>query len=557
MLRYRAARLLRERGMQPGALSTTARSTVLDRLERESFDCVVIGGGISGAGVARHASQRGLSVALLEAEDFSSGTSSRSSKLIHGGLRYLAMGDFALVRRAALERKVIFRLAPHLAQRRWMVVPTRSWAGVMKMRTGITTYEKLGAVEGEDLHRNWGAAELEAEEPALDSAVYKHACTYREYLTDDSHLVLANLRSAAELGAAVLNYAPVDAIPQEAGRAVGVEAECRESGRRVRVRARCVINAAGPWVEALRSLEDAQAPPLLHLSKGVHIVLPAERLPVNNMVICNTQDKRSIFVIRHGQCTYLGTTDTTYEPGSEIWPRITRADVEYLLEPTSRYFRVDRITPEEVIAAWAGLRPLIAEPGKAPAEISRRDEVLVGPAGVVTMAGGKLTGYRPMAQETVERAAGLAGLSLGPVLEEEPPLPGGDFAGGLEALEAGLRTEFGLKEACAARLVRLYGSEASRLAAAGTAPLLPGAPVLASEVEWAVLVQGARTVDDVLYRRLRTAWYVPGARDESVEPIAQRMAEMLGWGAERTEREVGRARELLAMDLDFLAESSG
>src|SRR5262247_268160 len=168
--------------MTAAALCSTDRGETLDRLERESFDCVVIGGGISGAGVARAASQRGLRVALLEAEDFASGTSSRSTKLIHGGLRYLAMGDVALVRRTALERKQIFRMAPHLCERRWMIVPARS-------------YETLGAVEGEDLHRNWSAADLAREEPAIDHARYKHACVYREYLTDDSHLVLANLRS--------------------------------------------------------------------------------------------------------------------------------------------------------------------------------------------------------------------------------------------------------------------------------------------------------------------------------------------------------------------------
>ncbi len=182
--------------MTAGAISAAARSETIDRLERERFDCVIIGGGIAGAGVAREASLRGLSVAVVEAEDFASGTSSRSSKLIHGGLRYLAMGDIGLVRTTALERKQIFRLAPHLATPRWMVVPARSYAGLMTVRAGVTTYEKLGAVEREDLHRNWDEEDLEREEPLLDRSVYTRACAYREYLTDDAHLVLANLRSA-------------------------------------------------------------------------------------------------------------------------------------------------------------------------------------------------------------------------------------------------------------------------------------------------------------------------------------------------------------------------
>src|SRR5262245_48468596 len=232
--------------MTAAALCSTDRGETLDRLERESFDCVVIGGGISGAGVARAASQRGLRVALLEARDYSSGTSSRSTKLIHGGLRYLAMGDVALVRKTALERKRIFRMAPHLCERRWMIVPARSYASLLTIRAGVVAYEKLGAVQGEDLHRNWSAEDLTREEPAIDVSRFKHACVYREYLTDDAHLVIANLRSAAALGAAVLSHAAVDTILRSGGTAAGVEAKCKLSGRRVQVRAGRGINAAGP-----------------------------------------------------------------------------------------------------------------------------------------------------------------------------------------------------------------------------------------------------------------------------------------------------------------------
>ncbi len=532
------------------ALATLARDAVLDRLERERFDCLVIGGGISGAGLAREASLRGLSVALLEAEDFASGSSSRSSKLVHGGLRYLAMGDLALVRKTARERKQIFRLAPHLAERRWLVVPTRSYAGLLKMRTAITTYEKLGGVARADRHRNWSADDLEREEPSIDRAVFKHAVAYREYLTDDAHLVLANLRAAAGDGAAILNHAGVDAIVRENGVASGVEASCRFTGRRVRVRARCVVNAAGPWVEAVRRLEDAAAPPLLHLSKGVHVAVRAERLPVRHMILCNTSDRRSIFVIPHGAVVYIGTTDTSYAPGEAIWPEITREDVEYLLEPPTRYFGVDPIRPEEVVAAWAGLRPLIAEPGKRPQEISRRDEVLVGPARVVTLAGGKLTGYRPMARESLERAAAVAGLAPAPP-GEEPPLPGGDFDGDLDALAARLVAETALPPATAARLVRLYGSEARAVAVRGSEPLVEGSPVLAAEVDWSIEMEGAATLEDVIYRRLRTALYTPDARAAAPARAAARMAERLGWDAERTAREVEQVEARQAADLAF------
>jgi len=538
------------------ALSTPAREAALDRLERESFDCVVIGGGISGAGIAREAAQRGLAVALLEAEDFASGTSSRSSKLVHGGLRYLAQAEFRLVRKAALERKVIHQVAPHLAQPRWMIVPSRSWTTHLKVRTGIAAYEKLGAVEGEDLHPGWSREELALQEPGLDLEALKYATVYREYLTDDAHLVLANLRSAGALGTVSLNHAPVDAILREGDIAVGVEAVCRFTGRRVRVRARCVINAAGPWVEPIRRLEDPSAPSLLHLSKGVHIVIPAERLPVKNMVICFKDDGRLIFVIRRDQCVYIGTTDTSYPGGPQIWPEITREDVEYLLEAVNDHFRTEPVRPEEVTAAWAGLRPLVAEPGKPPGEISRRDEVLVGPARVITVAGGKLTGYRLMAEETVEKAAEVCGLRLAPDPGEEPLLPGGDFHGDLERLAGELVTEFGIARDCAARLARLHGSEARQVARIGTEPLLPGAPILASEVDWAVEHEAACSVEDVLYRRMCSVWYVPGAREDTVEPVAERMAALLGWDAVRTRKEVSECKARLAYELSFLARSA-
>jgi glycerol-3-phosphate dehydrogenase len=368
--------------------------------------------------------------------------------------------------------------------------------------------------------------------------------------------VLASLRAAAAHGAAVLNHAPVEGIASEGGVASGVEAVCRFSGRRLRVRARCVINAAGPWVEPVRRLEDPAAAPLLHLSKGVHVVVPAERLPVRHMVICEAADRRSIFVIRRGACVYLGTTDTSYEPGQEVWPEITRADVEYLLEPTGRFFRGERVAVADVTAAWAGLRPLIAQPGRAPAELSRRDEVLVGPARVVTMAGGKLTGFRLMAQDTVEKAAELCGLALAPAPADEPPLPGGDFDGDLVQLESALARELALPRECAARLARLYGSEAREVARGGTAPLLPGLPVLAAEVDWAVRQEAAATVEDTLWRRLRHVWYVPGAREETVEPVAARMAQLLGWDEARTRKEIGEARARLAYELAFLAQSA-
>ena len=532
-------------------LSAARRSRTLDALESETFDCAIVGGGITGAGIARQAALRGLRTALLEAHDFASGTSSRSSKLIHGGLRYLAQGEVRLVRETALERKQIRRLAPHLAERRWMVVPARSRPSVLKLRVAIGAYEKLGAVEPEDLHRNWNASDLEREEPALDRATYPYACAYREYLTDDARLVLANLRAAAASGAEILNHAAVDAVSLEAGRASGVEAVCRLTGRRIRVRARVVVNAAGPWVDAIRRLEDPDTQALLYLSKGIHVVLPRERLPLHHMWVLGAQDRRSVFAIPRGDIVYVGTTDTTWLGGSTVWPEITLEDVEYLLEPLARYFSIDPITPGDCLAAWAGLRPLISQPGKDPTEISRRDEILVGAAGVVSIAGGKLTGYRPTAERAVEQVCQLLPGAPPALRVEEPPLPGGDYDADDAALVASLVRRFAVPQETAVRLARLYGCEAPAVLELGTAPLVPGARVLVGEIDWGVLHEGAARVEDILYRRTRAALYQPRVSRAIAEPIAKRMADLLGWDEERRAEQLCETLDRLDADLAF------
>jgi len=540
------------------ALDARARARDLDRLERERFDLVVVGGGIAGAGVAREAARRGLAVALLEADDFAAGTSGRSSKLIHGGLRYLALGDVALVRTTALERKEVHRIAPHLAEPRWMLVPARTRAGLLKFQVGLSTYEALGAVEQPDRHRTWTREDLAREEPALDRERYAYACAYREYLTDDARLVLANLRAAAADGAVALAHAPVEGFVAagEGGRASGVAARCALSDRPLRVRARAIVNAAGPWVDDVATLEAPGRGPRLHLSKGVHVAVPAARLPVNHLTVLQAEDRRSIFAIRRGGVVYLGTTDTSYAGASRRWPEIAPEDAAYLLAPASRDFAVPPLSPADVVSAWAGLRPLVAEPGKPAREMSRKDEVWIGRLGVVTLAGGKLTGYRPMARATLAQAAELAGLRLAET-GEEPPLPGGDFAGDLDGLAAALRRAApAVAEEAAARLVRLYGAEARDVVALGAEPLVPGAPVLAGEIDFAVTREGALRLEDVHYRRTRAALYEPAARAAGLEPAARRMAALLDWSDPRVAEELAGTRARLARDLEFREHSS-
>jgi glycerol-3-phosphate dehydrogenase len=547
--------------MSTPTISTLERSATLSTLSREAFDLIIIGGGITGAGVAREAARRGLRVALLEGEDFASGTSSRSSKLIHGGLRYLERGEVTLVRKTALERKEIYRAAPHLSEPRWMVMPTPGRTLLYSLRLAVTTYEQLGAVDRKDGHRAWSGSTLAEEEPLLDRSAFPHALAYREYLTDDARLVLANMRSAVASGAVVLNHAPVVGLLRSGDRAVGVEARCTLTGTAIEVRGRVIVNATGPWVEAIQKYENPQAPPLLHLSKGIHISIPASKLPIRNLLVLTAKDKRRIFVLRRGDVVYIRTTDETYSRGADIWPKIELDEVEYLLEPIPRHFTCGPLAPTDVVGAWAGLRPLIADPTKKdPTELSRRDELLLGPLGIISVAGGKLTGFRGMARrvlETVaERLGALsepAGQSLGESPEPDEPLPGGDFDGDLDALASRLASAHDLDERTSARLARLFGSEAERVLALGSQPIVPGSACVDGEVRFAIEQEGAANLEDVLYRRTRLPLYGLEPR-QAIEPLATRMAVVLGWDAERVKREIAHAHARLDDDLEFQAQ---
>ncbi|HEX7035314.1 MAG TPA: glycerol-3-phosphate dehydrogenase/oxidase [Pseudomonadales bacterium] len=516
-------------------------------LAGETFDLVVVGGGITGAGVARHAAAAGLRTVLLDADDFASGTSSRSTKLIHGGLRYLAMGDFGLVREGALERKSLHVMAPHLTEPRWMLVPARSRIGRLKLQLGIGLYERLGAVPRADRHRRRNAADLAEAEPLLRRDRLPWACVYREYLTDDARLVLATLRAAAARGAETCNYAAVTALrPGPRDCLVVVSDRCR--GGEVELRARCVVNAAGPWVEELLPAERAMPlqRPRIHLSKGVHAVLDRARLPIRHMVMMTAADGRPVFAIARGAVTYLGTTDTSHGGPACRWPAVTATDVDYLLTTANAHFAIEPLTAADVLATWAGLRPLIHQPGKAPKEMSRRDEIW-REGRLVTIAGGKLTGFRKMAEAVMA--------VVGTVLERDVAmadplerLPGGELADVAAAAQR-LEQRHRLAPATAERLVRLYGSEAEQVL--GPAPQPLTASTFVEELDWAATVEGARTLEDVVYRRLRAAWFLPDEVEALLQPAAARLAARFGWSEMETAEQVARVRDRLAAELAF------
>ncbi|MCC6763289.1 MAG: glycerol-3-phosphate dehydrogenase/oxidase [Deltaproteobacteria bacterium] len=520
----------------------------LARLADETFDLLVIGGGITGAGVAREAALRGLSVALVEARDFASGTSSRSSKLIHGGLRYLEQGEIALVREAATERKSLRRIAPHRTAVASMLLPVhgRTSAGLYKLRVGLALYEKLAAVAASERHEVLGRDDTLAAEPHLAGERLQGAIRYPEYQTDDARLVLDTLKSAHHAGAVVGNYLRVTQLGA-AGAPRVVDLRDEESGVTFAVRAHAVVNAAGPWVDDVRRLDRPEDAPSLHLTKGIHVVFRPSDLPARHCVVMRARDGRPVFVVPRRDHVYVGTTDTDYV-GPLDEPQATVDDVAYLQEALERTFQGIAASRDRAIGAWAGLRPLVQEPGKKPSEISRKDEIVVSTTGVVTIAGGKLTAYRRMAERVVETVAPLIGRSLAASRSAEETLPGGDLHGALDlesfAALPLVRAALGaLPAETGARLIATYGGDALDLVATADgpdtwSPVATGVPLCAAEVRYSVRHEMALTLVDILERRTRLSYFATDTARGAAPAVAAIAARELGWNADRVHREV-------------------
>ncbi len=500
--------------MTTTALDARTRRATFARLEDGVFDLAVIGGGITGAGIARDAAMRGLSVALVEARDYASGTSSRSSKMIHGGLRYLAQGDVALVREAASERQVVRRIAPHLTRLSPFLIPTVSMAMAAKLRAGLWTFEKLGGVPDAERHEVIGLAELRQREPLMRTTGLNGAILYPEFLTDDARLVLANIRSAQAASAVVLNHAEAARLIVEDGRVAGLVVRSSLGGEDAgaRIRARLVVNAAGAWVDRVRALEAGEDAARLSLSRGIHLVLPRARLPVNATLIIRAPDKRSIFAVPRGAFTYLGTTDV-FHADADYWPAPARDDVDYLLRATEAALDIAPIADDEIVALWSGVRPLIAQPGKKANEVSRKDEIWTSPSGLVSIAGGKLSAYRAMTERVVDMAAERLGAITHPCSTADITLPGGEQVAALD----------GLPPVDAERLAGLYGDEAAAIVAAGGG--------VAAEAARAVTHEGAATLEDYWVRRSARAWFDRRAGLDALAPAADAMGALLGWSA--------------------------
>lgn len=411
--------------------SNLNREATVRKITKEHFDIVVIGGGITGGGIALDAASRGLKVLLLEKGDFASGTSSKSTKLIHGGLRYLKQFDFWLVKEVGSERAIVNKLAPHLVLPEKMLLPLIEGGSYGKWLTsvGLKVYDILAQVSGEDKRRMLEKKEAMTLEPLLPKKV-KGAGYYAEYRTDDARLTLENIKTSLQYGAEALNYAEVVNFIYKENRVQGVEVKDQLTGEEFSVNASYVISAAGPWVDELRSINNSKKGKRLHLTKGIHLVFPHHKLPVKQSVYFDVPDGRMIFAIPRGKITYVGTTDTNYNLDKDK-VETDIADAIYLIAAVNNMFPSIDLEMEDIESSWAGLRPLIHEEGKSIAELSRKDEIFTSETGLISIAGGKLTGYRKMAERVVNRIAKkmeeVQGKEVPVCLTETLPLCGSKF----------------------------------------------------------------------------------------------------------------------------------
>lgn len=384
--------------------SNLDREKKIQKLSSQEFDIVVVGGGITGGGIALDAASRGLKVALVEKGDFASGTSSKSTKLIHGGLRYLKQFDFWLVKEVGSERAIVHKLAPHLVIPEKMLLPLIENGSYGKWLTsiGLKVYDILAQVAGEDKRQMLEKKEALKLEPLLPKKILKGAGYYAEYRTDDARLTIENIKTSLQFGAEALNYSEVVDFIYDDEKVAGVKAKDVISGQEFDIRSKYVINAAGPWVDELRSVNNSKKGKQLHLTKGVHLVFPHEKLPVKQSVYFDIPDGRMMFAIPRGKVTYVGTTDTNFNKDKDNVD-IDLADAIYLLSAVNNMFPKITLEMDDIVSSWAGLRPLIHEEGKSASELSRKDEVFTSDTGLISIAGGKLTGYRKMAERVVNR----------------------------------------------------------------------------------------------------------------------------------------------------------
>ena len=544
------------------------RDDALRRLADETFDVLVVGGGVTGAGVALDAASRGLRTALVEKGDFASGTSSKSSKMVHGGLRYLQQREIRLVYENLAERQRLLDNAPHLVSPLPFLIPLFGRDGVVSKTlarsysSALWMYDLTGGWRIGERHHEVSKQEALDHLPTLNTEHLVAGFLYFDARADDARLTLTLARTAAiEYGAAIANYTPVVEMMTRAGttRGVGLHPDATDPASAFDIRARVVVNATGVWADDVRALDEGTHPKSIRPAKGVHVTVPAERLPCDiAAVIPVPKDKRSIFVVSWPgtDLVYLGTTDTDYT-GPLDDPACTPEDVDYLLDAANN-ITTSRLTRADVTGVWAGLRPLLAPDGgrvsARTADLSRRHTVTTSRDGVVTVTGGKLTTYRKMAQDTVDVVVGQLG---------ESPRRRRCVTKNLPLVGATTKTRDPVSMAQPhARLLSRYGSESSHVLAVADKrpdllePAVAGLPYTRAELVYATREEMVQTLDDVLSRRTRAMIQRAQATMDAAPAVAELLAPDMAWSASEVAEQSARftescEKELLTAGLDL------
>jgi glycerol-3-phosphate dehydrogenase len=546
------------------------RAGALARLAEDHFDLLVVGGGITGAGVALDAAARGLRTALVEGHDFAYGTSSRSSKLIHGGLRYLQQKEFRLVYEALAERQRLLDNAPHLVSPLPFLIPlfgkdgTVNKAVAKTYSTALWMYDLTGGLRIGKRHKRLSVEDAYSRFPALRRDRLAAAFLYWDAQADDARVTLTVARTAVlRYGAVAANYSPVTELIKDSGRVAGARL-----GDGTEIRAEVVVNAGGVWSDDVRHLDEGPvAAGHLRPAKGIHLTIARARLPIELAAVLPVPgDRRSIFVVPWGDFVYLGTTDTDYA-GSLDDPQVTPEDVAYILGAVNASV-TEPLRESDVVATWAGLRPLVRDAkSERTADLSRRHQVTESPGGLISVTGGKFTTYRRMAADTVDTVVHRLGRGARRSPTKHLALWGAEGTAALR--EEGAAGRLAVKEAVLAHLAGRYGGEARTVLAMIEAdpeldrPLVPGLPYLRAEAVYAARYEMAHTLDDVLSRRTRSVLL---ARDSSAAAAAdggRLIAPELGWSPQRTDKEVAafvaaatRSREAAGLPETQLAVAS-
>ncbi|ULT58403.1 glycerol-3-phosphate dehydrogenase/oxidase [Neobacillus drentensis] len=450
--------------------SNLHREEIQQTLRSGYYDVLVIGGGITGAGIALDAVSRGMKTALVEMQDFAAGTSSRSTKLVHGGLRYLKQWEVKIVAEVGKERAIVYENGPHVTTPEWMLLPIYKGGtfGMFTTSLGLRLYDFLAKVKKSERRSMLTAAETMIKEPLIRKSGLKGGGYYVEYRTDDARLTIEVIKAAFEKGTIASNYTKIVELIYKNNKICGVVAKDLMSGETFKIRAKKVVNAAGPWVDTIRQMDQSKAGKTLQLSKGVHLVIDQSRFPLKQSVYFDTPDGRMMFAIPREGKTYVGTTDTFYDEDI-VHPHITVKDCYYIINAIHYMFPDVNINLSDIESSWAGVRPLIHEAGKNPSDISRKDEIWKSDSGLITIAGGKLTGYRKMAETVVDLVAEQF------YAEERVKYPGsqtkvmpisGGAVGGSKNFEAYIKesstkgVKAGLTIQEGEKLTRLYGANA-------------------------------------------------------------------------------------------------